>query len=638
MSAALLPLIVALLAPPPDAEAAPSASGEEVEVIEVRARRLRRDARDATLAVDALRPADDPRPLTDLGALLDRAPGLRILRGGDAGGRQTVQLRGAAGHQVAVLLDGVPLGGGRGGAVDLGALPPAMLERVEVVRGAAGAAYGSGAQGGALHLRTRRFDDAVADVRLRGGSFGLLQADAAAGVGGRGADGLLMLGASRAAGDFDYTDAQGRPGVRLNNDHRRLSGLARGRLETGGVEVSALGFGLAEARGEPGVDQFPDPDARSERGQWLASAAAEGDGLDGRLVWRAQGWWLGRRGALTAAGSRADDRWTSREDAAGLRAMGDWHGFEWHRPSLAVEGRIEAVEVGDALNPAADVDATRLGGAATLAWEVEPCHAFRVVPLVRLDALQGRDAMWVPKLGAAWHVIDGPGAMDGIDDFSVTLRANVGSLFRDPSFDELYFRAPGVEGDPDLRPEEGWGADAGVTLDVSLGMASMTLDAMLFAQRFDRIILFVPVDAYTLRAVDDFAAAVDGAEVALRLAVGPVALEGTWLWQDARFTSAPAAPLPDRPGHRLMALLRATLGPIEPFAVARWHGEVSVDRFGSRTRPGYALLDAGLAARLPAGFDVAAELRNALDGQAFDLLQRPLPGRSVIVEIGWRGP
>ncbi|MCA9542663.1 MAG: TonB-dependent receptor, partial [Myxococcales bacterium] len=182
----------------------------------------------------------------------------------------------------------------------------------------------------------------------------------------------------------------------------------------------------------------------------------------------------------------------------------------------------------------------------------------------------------VPKLGLAWATAAGP--------LALVARVNTGRLFRDPGFDELYIRGPGIEGDPTLRPEDGWGGDVGLTVEVAAGALRATLDAMVFAQRYDRLILFVPDDAFTIRARDDFAAAVDGVELALRLGFGPVRFEGTWLGQDARFTTSPAAPLPDRPAHRLTGLLAAELGPVTPFALGRWHGTIHADRFGSRTR------------------------------------------------------
>ncbi len=620
----MLALLIALLAPPPDAVAADPTP--EPEVIEIRDRRARRDARDGTLAVDTLAPADDPRPLTGLGPLLDRAPGLRVVRSGDAGRGQTVQLRGAGGHQVGVLLDGVPLTAIRGVAVDLSTLPPALLDRVEVMRGAAGAAYGSGAQGGVLRLHTRAVRGPEADARLRGGSFGLLQGDGAVAYGGPAADGLLVVSGSRAAGDFDYADAQGRPATRLNNDHQRLGGLLRGRLRLGGVEASALAHGVWEERGEPGSDQRPDFDARTARDQALAALAVEGDAADGRLVWRGQGWWLRRRstfddptGPVERVPARVDDR------SAGARLSAEWHGFEGQRPSVAVEGHHAHAE---SRSPTEESGERRPGGAATVGWEVDAVEGLRVAPIVRLDARAGRDVMVVPKLGLAWAALDRPA-------LRVTARANAGRLFRDPGFDELYVRGPGIRGDPSLRPEDGWGGDVGLTVRADVGPLRATLDGMLFAQRYDRLILFVPADAYTIEAQDDFAAAVDGAELALRLGWGPLRFEGTWLGQDARFTTAPRVALPDRPSHRLLGMLSATLGPVRPFALGRWHSTIPADRFGSRTRPGYGVLDAGLAAALPAGFSASAAVGNVLDVQAFDLLQRPLPRRSVVVEIGW---
>ncbi|MEZ4432247.1 MAG: TonB-dependent receptor [bacterium] len=230
--------------------------------------------------------------------------------------------------------------------------------------------------------------------------------------------------------------------------------------------------------------------------------------------------------------------------------------------------------------------------------------------------------MVAPKLGVVARPVE-----------ALTVRLNGGRLFRDPGFDELYFVGQGVRGNPELRPEDGWGGDVGV--EGRLGPVSV--EVVGFAQRYDRLIVFVPLDAYRVGARDDFAAAVHGVEAAARVEGAWFGVEVAYLGQRAQFTSGGAAPLPYRPAHRVTGLAQVTVGPVTPFVGGRWQGEVTVDRFGARRQAGYGLVDGGLRVALPWGLGAAVEVANALDRRgAFDVAQRPLPGRSLVVELSGR--
>ncbi|MCA9539263.1 MAG: TonB-dependent receptor, partial [Myxococcales bacterium] len=586
----LVALLIALLAPP-----------VEAPVVVTGQRPAERDVRDATLATEALEVEDDPRPRTDAGALLDRAVGARVQRGGGAGRAQTVQLRGAGGQQVAVLLDEVPLHTARGDAVDLATVPLGFLDRVEVVRSAAGALYGSAAQGGVIRLRTRRFEGPAADVTLRAGAFGLWQADAGAGGGNRALDGLVALSGSRAEGDFRYVDVNGDPQRRRNADHARFAGLARGRWRPGGGrELSALVEGLADERGEPGLESLPDLDARSQRRRLSAALgwrdpSAGGGVLPYRVDVHGQVRRFSFSDPTPAPGAGTEGALA--DLSLGARGEASYEGSAWQRPVLAIEGRREAAET----TPGAR-DEVRHGGALSGAWEVDPLSALRLVAALRLDAVSGRDPLVVPKLGAAFRPIE-----------PLRLRANLGRLFRDPSLDELYFEAPGVRGNPDLRPEDGYGWDAGFTFAASV----LQVDAQVFGQRYERLIVFVPIDAWRVQARADHGATVDGVEVGLRAAWPAIELDATWLYQDARFDAPLDTPLPLRPRHRLTGRALLPVGPAALFAHMRWQSEVTADRFGARTLPAYALFDLGAAGPVPlpapGQLRLSVEFRNVLD-------------------------
>lgn len=98
----------------------------------------------------------------DLRDALAGEPGVAFTQAGGAG-RQSVSLRGLAGHHVLTLIDGrrVPASDDVFGHADYqyGWLPMVAIERIEIIRGPMSTLYGSEALGGVVNMITRKPDD-----------------------------------------------------------------------------------------------------------------------------------------------------------------------------------------------------------------------------------------------------------------------------------------------------------------------------------------------------------------------------------------------------------------------------------------------------------------------------------------------
>lgn len=565
-----------------------------------------------------LRLDDDPHLLPEVDRVLEGAPGAVVRRSG--GERSTLQLRGAGGHQVQVLLDDIPLGDGRGGALDLAHLPAAALDRIEVQRGAAAAAWGSGAQGGVVRLHTRH--GALQRFRLQIGSFGARSADAAVAAPVGPGDLLGTVAVASGTGDFPFLDTNGQRRVRQNNAHSRLDGLVRLRTPLGAhADLTVLASGLAAGTGEPGLEQFEQPDAHSHTRRGLAAAGVHADGPAGtdlgfQIHHLARAFTFADPAPAFAGAAR---RFDLRDGATGARLAVE--GPEGRlRPGLVVEGRHETARTvttgGD--RPGQRSEA-RSGGAITgnLLWNQE--DTFLAQAAVRLDETNRRAPLWVPALDLALRLTPW------------TLRAHGGRLFRDPGFDELYFEATGLRGNPDLRPEDGWGADVGV--DLRLGrVAQVGLTA--FVQRYDRIILYVPLNAWLIQPTDDHHAEARGLEVEARAARGPWRGRLAALLQQTTLDGGP--PLPFRPTGLTTTELRYLPDPIDVFVIWQWQSSVTADPFGHRTLPARHTFDLGAAVALRQ-VRLGVEVRNLLDQQdTLDAVQQPLPGRVVLAGLSWQ--
>jgi iron complex outermembrane receptor protein len=113
------------------------------------------------------------RAVNTLDEAVDRAPGVQFVDG-------QINIRGSTGYsrglgsRVLLLVDGVPANQGDRGGISWDLLPVDEVERVEVVKGAGSALYGSAALGGVVNVITR---DLQTGLHLRARAMGGLYAD-----------------------------------------------------------------------------------------------------------------------------------------------------------------------------------------------------------------------------------------------------------------------------------------------------------------------------------------------------------------------------------------------------------------------------------------------------------------------------
>ena len=122
--------------------------------------------------------------------LLKRLPGVEITRNGGLGASTGVFLRGAESRSTAVYIDGVRIDSQATGGAAWEAIPLALIDRIEVLRGPAAAVYGSDALGGVIQFFTKSGEEGFAPYAGFGvGTYSTRKLDA---------------GFSGASGAFDY--------------------------------------------------------------------------------------------------------------------------------------------------------------------------------------------------------------------------------------------------------------------------------------------------------------------------------------------------------------------------------------------------------------------------------------------------
>ena len=163
----------------------------------ITANRTAEERKDSTAAVTVFTRADiDRLQPVNVADLLGRVPGVQIQPSGGRGSTTGVFIRGTKTAQTLVLIDGVRVGSASSGGASLQHLNLEQIERVEVLRGARSAVYGSDAIGGVIQIFTRRSagEGLQARVRVAAGNKGVWERSA--GISGGTQDTRFNLSAS----------------------------------------------------------------------------------------------------------------------------------------------------------------------------------------------------------------------------------------------------------------------------------------------------------------------------------------------------------------------------------------------------------------------------------------------------------
>jgi vitamin B12 transporter len=171
------------------------------ETIIVTATRTEIPLSDAIVPVTVISREDIELSLaTDLAELLRFQAGIDIGRNGGPGQATSVFMRGTESNHTLVMIDSVRMNPGTLGGAAVQHIAPEMIERIEIVKGARSALFGTDAIGGVINIITRRAESAYFETGLGAGSF-----DSRSGVlsgGNRGENGDFSVSVS-------YQDTEG---------------------------------------------------------------------------------------------------------------------------------------------------------------------------------------------------------------------------------------------------------------------------------------------------------------------------------------------------------------------------------------------------------------------------------------------
>ena len=555
-----------------------------------------------------------PASLTDL---LRGTPSLQVASTGGPGQTASVFLRGTESDQVLVLVDGLKLGSATSGTAAIQDIPVDQIERIEIVRGPFSSLYGSEAVGGVIQIFTRHGQGGFTpNLSLGVGSYGHVAGSA--GFSGGNADGWYALEASHdntrginacrvgalEAGAACFADQPDKDGFRDNSLSLR-----------GGYRFDTQWDGDAQLFRSEGHNEYD--------GSTSDSADTVSQTMGGRLHYHPNSnvdlsVGLGQSADMSTDylrnvyADRFDTRRTLGSLQADIGAGGGLYtvGFDWQR---------------DRVTSSEPYDLTQRIDRGLLAQWQQSFGRQSLQASVRHDDNSQFGSKNTGSLMWGW-------------DFTRSLRltASVGTAFRAPTFNELYYPDYGYAR---LKPESSQNLEVG--LRGTHGWGHWSLSA--FRNNVDNLIAY---DATLIDATHPFGAPnnvdrarIRGVEGTLGTTVAGWALNATATWLDPRDHAHDGDYgnlLPRRA--RRTAQLDADRAWGRFSAGASWF--VSADRYDDLANThrlgGYAIANLRMAWALNRDWKLQLALNNAFDKDYETAWYYNQPGRNYMLTLRYR--
>jgi len=624
----------------------------ELDPVVVRSSRIRESGDDPSSFTTVIRPEQFASQFRTTDDLISRTPGVNVKRYGGLGQLSTVSIRGSSSEQVLVLLDGIRLNTGEGGAVDFSTIPVESIEKIEVIRGGGATLYGSDAVGGVVNIVTRKADrPAALSAALSYGSLNTWKGWLTASGTWKGIGGLASFTHFQSDGDFRYVtpvvtlggvrQEGGRKGIRLNNDFVSDNLLVKADVSlTRNTNLTLNNDLFYTDRGQAGTVFDPRLLARQNVLRNLSHIRLETrefllPDLNVFLTPFGRYDWKHFTDPQPALGEDPIDTAT-RDYAYGVQAGADLFLSFWKTShGISFRGEFRQEELRD------DVPSWEQGygdpGRTSYQWHLQeevvlPGERVSLVPAVHYEESTDFGGHWTGKIGAMakpWHWLN--------------VRANFENTFRIPSFNELYFPDQGyIRGNPGLRPERGVNLDAGLGVE----FARFFFQAAYFRNWVEESILWLPVSRTLVMPVNT--GPVDQWGVEVDAEIRP--LDFLFLSTNYTFLDAVAEQTGEqqsgRPRHTVnfRASLQHDLG--EVFAEGQYMSRIPVrytDSAKSSVNP-RTVVDLGATLNLLAlpvleraawvsKWTLSFEVKNVGDVSAYDSVFFPLPGRMFFVTI-----
>lgn len=581
--------------------------------------------------------------------MLSQSAGVDVTNLGGEGQLSTVSIRGSSAEQVAVFVDGVRINTSRSGAVDFSTIPMGSIERIEVIRGAASARFGTGAMGGVINIVTKRAGEKRAvDLKLTGASFQTLQTSESWREPHERWELVLAHNHRSTAGDFTFrslgiTLAGGQaadPSTYTRLHNRSISEDVLGKMCFDLSDIAHLTLSndfFWMDRQVPGTEVettqlYPaNPlEANEEifRNTFGAKLNLDRAFVDG-LAFEAGIMNLYDHDHFTdpspALGGPIDVTYTEIAPETYAQFL---HELALEEISLTsiLRGQYRYDRADDASPIAAAPLMGSHGRHTPAAFLEEELRLFKghlsLTPSGRVESASDRSTR------ASWRVGLAARPAEWIE-----FKGNVGTAFRYPTFDELYYPDQGyLRGNPNLDDERSFSWDAGIVARPP----HTTIEIAYFRSDIDNQILWVPISATTIQPVNTGGVRAQGVEVSF--STDPVKwlhLDGNYTWLDTTYKSN-GLRIPGRPRHKANARAEIRIKPVTLFGSLQYIGEYPLNVANTVRITSHTAANVGFTLAFAKHFFATFEVKDVTNVQIYDARGFPLPRRSYWMSVGAR--
>lgn len=566
---------------------------------------------------------------------------------------QGVTMQGFTSDQVLVLIDGMPVSASTGSTVNVSDLSTTNIERIEVVRGATSALYGTDAMGGVVNIITRQPDSTALSVFWSGTSYGARNTeDAMLGILADqrvGWDGAFRLGSWVVSQQADVTLNTGSDRDLTTRTEDTYSGhgwsLQNALLRDGPSGLFRLHLNAQVADRFRPVTQNGAPFVyRDLSTQW--ALGSEWQTQQGKVGSRSQAQWetLDQHTQQDAINTSVLEQERTAQ-VSQLTLSQQWDstiGDHWLTAGLDV--RRQALQQ--------EQQKTDLNSVQTSTQEVASVRQHMVAAYVQddvflgdtLEFLPGARLQWdegygwflAPKVNLRWDpdLLQTPA-------FAGHVRLGAGYGYRVPNLKERYYFFDHsqfgyrVEGNPDLAPEQVVSWQVGATLNgapwtLNVGAYLNQARALIVTARDDAASAAAGLDLYQYQNIDRATLAGVDVELAFHNATAghhwALAYHGLYAHNDSTEQM-----LPGRTPHTLSAQAEIQ-GPASWrwHATLRYHSATWSDSDNTLKTPAWTSLDSTLTWQPRATLQLFLRANNLLDAVqpvSDDPDYRPLLGR-----------
>ena len=542
-----------------------------------------------------------------LADLLQGKRGFELSRAGGPGAASSIFIRGAANSQSIVLIDGVRIGSATLGGATWEAIPLSQIDRVEVVYGPLASLYGADAMGGVVQIFTKQGDGAPR-LHVQAGLGSYQARNLEAGIAGAGnglrygvqvarekADGF----SSTLPGSFSYNPDP--DGYDKSSVGAQLSvELAKGHV---------LGANLLQSKLESQFDSGPGFNDRSE--QRLGTTAVYAKNQMNAL-WQS-----------TLQIARSTDKSKTFASWGNDSIDTTQNQFSWQNDvrlgrdglQLVLERRVEKVDA-DTTELSRERSTNSLAGAYQ--WR-------RDAHLVNLALRNDDNSQYGShSTGSAAYGYRTAGGW--------RFNASVGTSFRAPTFNELFYPGYGI---PSNQPERGRNAELGLYYE----QGTRELSAVVYRNRISDLLVYAPVCPVPLPthtfgcAYNIDQAILEGISLAGSEKIAAnLTLRGTLDLQDPHDVTTGKL-LPRRARQHGSVGLEYAAASLKAGAEVVFSGERFDDGANRNRLGGYGLLNLYASHTFAPGWSVFGRWNNATDKEYALVRNYATPGSNVFVGV-----